>query len=177
MRALSHIIATLMLAIISTAALARPPLYTWIPAENIALPKEAVTFDKGKRHSLHDFKGNVVVLNLWATWCTPCLEELPTLDKLEQTLAKEGLVVVPLSVDNQSSFKVLRDMLDGYVLALPHLAYDHAAAFSDMARYGLPTTLLIDREGKVRYQFHGATDWMSDAQLDKIRALLAERKA
>ena len=140
------------------------------------MPSAPVAMDGGKVHRISDFKGNVVLLNLWATWCTPCLKELPTLDRLEMELAKEGLVVMPLSVDINTNVKSLRDDLTAQGLALPHLAYDSTQSFAAFVGYGLPVTFLIDREGKVRYQYYGATDWTEADQTEKIKALLAQGK-
>ena len=170
---LRHSIAALAVSIISAAALARPPLYEWIAVSNMPVPAAKITLDNGKQHALKEFKGNVVLVNLWATWCTPCLEELPTLDRLEQELAKEGLVVVTLSLDTNKTFKDLRRYTDENGLRLAHLAFDHTQAFSRWALQGLPVTVLIDRNGVARYQYHGATDWLADSQKEKIRELLA----
>jgi thiol-disulfide isomerase/thioredoxin len=162
---------------ISVSALASMPiLYRWIPLENAATPTDKMAMDKGKHHTLADFKGKVVVLNLWATWCGPCMEELPTLDKLEEELAAEGLVVIPLSLDEEMTYEDLRRTLDAKQIDLPHLAHDETGAFGKkLGGFGLPATLLIDRLGVLRYRYNGATDWTESDEQQKIRELLAEK--
>ncbi len=179
MRFIRHIIFASILAMISASAFAGMPiLYRWIPLENAATPADKMAMDKGKRHTLADFKGKVVVLNLWATWCTPCLEELPTLDRLEQALGAEGLVVIPLSVDTDKTFADLRRLFDDEDLDLPHLAIDAGGGFQrTLGGFGLPATLLIDRAGVLRYRYNGATDWTQSGEQEEIRELLAEGKS
>lgn len=161
---------------VSVAALAAAPdkIYTWYAVRDVATPSTAFTIgDAGQTRTLADFKGQVVLLNLWATWCTPCLKELPTLDALEEKYAEQGLVVLPLSVD-RFSFEQLRSFVDKQELELPHLAQDASGAFNKaLVGRGLPVTYLLDREGTLVWRYDGATDWMQDEHRQKIEALLA----
>lgn len=148
-------------------------LYTWHRLRDQAAPAATFEMENGTHRSLADFKGQVVLLNLWATWCTPCLKELPTLDALEETRAADGLVVLPLSLDT-ISFVQLREFIDGLGLELPHLAKDDSNAFQRaLAGRGLPSTYLIDRSGALRYRYDGATNWLSEEHAQKIDGLLA----
>lgn len=167
---------TLALAAMISAAPAvaadKPRMYEWIEIAPTAAPAADFLMENGTRRQLADFKGQVVLLNLWATWCTPCLKELPTLDKLEETYAEQGLVVLPLSLDTLD-YKQLRAFVDKLNLQLPHLAQDTKAAFNAALKpHGLPATYLIDREGKLRASFSGSTDWMSPEQTAKIEGFL-----
>jgi thiol-disulfide isomerase/thioredoxin len=172
-----HIIFLLMAAMVSTAAAASPPLYRWttLPAET-SLPQSRFLLDRGRHRRLADFRGRVVVLNLWATWCPPCREELPTLDALERDLAEEGLVVVPLAVEEGTSIADLRRYIAANGLELPHLALDDSGKFVAASQGGLPSTYLIDRNGTPRYFYAGATNWTAGAARAQVEALLAEGK-
>ena len=163
-------------AMISAAALAAPPerLYQWYELRDVAAP--AQTFAMGDQsRTLADFKGQVVVLNLWATWCTPCLKELPTLDKLEERYAADGLVVLPLSVDSMA-FAQLQQFVAKLKVELPHLAQDKSGKIlSTLKGSGLPVTYLIDRKGILRARYSGGTDWLGEEHTQRIEALLAEQ--
>jgi thiol-disulfide isomerase/thioredoxin len=119
---------------------------------------EGIMEMKSGGRTLADFKGHAVLLNLWATWCVPCLKELPTLDALERTWGEKGLVVIPLSMDNLS-YTQLRSFLDKQNAALPHLAVDNGDIGAGLTWNALPTTFLINRKGEVIAHFAGATDW------------------
>jgi thiol-disulfide isomerase/thioredoxin len=114
----------------------------------------------GKPHTLAEFKGKAVIVNLWATWCAPCVQERPTLAKLAQASAGQPLAVVPISLDNADdaanaqSFIAKRAPLPFYAdtkYSLP-LAFKPSVA-------SLPTTLLIDAAGNVRGRVSGGADW------------------
>lgn len=126
---------------------------------------------KGGERSLKDFKGQAVLLNLWATWCVPCIKELPTLDELEQQWGESGLVVLPLSVD-EKPYAELRAFLDERKLALPHLALDTGRLASGFEWNALPTSFLINRQGQVIAHFAGATDWTKPEHIDMIQRAL-----
>lgn len=117
-------------------------------------------------------RGDVVLLNFWATWCPPCRQELPSMAELYRRLAGRGLKVVAVSVDEN------RELLEGFVHEnqLPfQVLHDQDAAVS--RRYGVfkyPESFLIDRAGKVRYHLIGAVDWMSAPVLRMLNNLLEE---
>jgi thiol-disulfide isomerase/thioredoxin len=126
----------------------------------------------GKMHTLAEFKGKVVVLNLWATWCGPCVEEMPTLAKLQTEFAGQPVVVLPVSVDrdedraNAQDFISKRPPLPFYAEPKYALAY----AFKPPVA-GLPTTVLIDPAGNVRATVSGGADWSSDQARQVIQTL------
>ena len=174
MHLLRHIAAFAVLAIISVPALAKDsPYYRWIDMQPpIAAPAGAIEM-QGGAVTLADFKGKVVLLNFWATWCVPCLKELPTLDALEKKRGSKGLVVIPLSLDSLP-FEALRRFFDKQKLTLPHLALDAKGEVSEALTWqALPMTYLINREGKVIAHFAGATNWLSEENLAPIDAALS----
>jgi thiol-disulfide isomerase/thioredoxin len=130
----------------------------------------------GKTVQLADFKGQVVVVNLWATWCAPCKEEMPTLAKMQAHYAGKGVKVLPISLDKGDGdiAKAKAFISDKPPLDFYHGEYALAFALTPPTE-GLPTTLIFDRSGNERARLVGGADWSTD-QADKvIDSLLAEK--
>jgi thiol-disulfide isomerase/thioredoxin len=114
---------------------------------------------------LADFKGRAVVLNLWATWCAPCVKEMPTLAALQQAEAGKPIKVVPVSMDSAGE----TDKAKAFIASHPPLPFYQDAKYAFMGAMasgktplvGFPTTLLIDRSGMERAVYAGDTDWNS----------------
>ncbi|MGI9477209.1 MAG: TlpA family protein disulfide reductase [Hyphomicrobiaceae bacterium] len=127
----------------------------------------------GKAMTLSDFKGKVILLNLWATWCAPCRKEMPHLDQLQKEMGSDQFEVVAISVDRGSPEKS-RKFLDD--LGLKSLKFYHdpsaQAGFAFMA-IGMPTTLLFDREGREIGRLVGPAEWHSQDAKDLISAAIA----
>jgi thiol-disulfide isomerase/thioredoxin len=147
-----------------------------IVAEPRPVPTASFKDADGKPVTLADFKGQVVVLNLWATWCGPCKEEMPTLAKLQATYAASPFKVVAVSVDSIDYDDLARaDIAKTPPLALYRDA-KYALAFGLTPRpAGLPTTLIIDRKGMERARLEGGADWSSPQARGLVEALLAEK--
>lgn len=123
------------------------------------LPEIAFEGGYGQALTLANFNGKTVLLNIWATWCVPCREEMPTLDALEAQLGGPGFEVVPLSVDRAGSAVVRRFYTE---IGIQHLKlYIDASmqASFNLAAVGLPTTLLIDAEGRELGRLVGPAEW------------------
>ena len=126
----------------------------------------------GKPHTLAEFKGKAVIVNLWATWCAPCVQEMPTLAKLAQTSAGQPLAVVPINLDNADDaanaqgFIAKRAPLPFY----SDTKYSLPFAFKPSVA-SLPTTLLIDPAGNVRGRVSGGADWSGPDARRVIEAL------
>jgi thiol-disulfide isomerase/thioredoxin len=115
----------------------------------------------GARHLLSEFAGRGVVLNLWATWCAPCVAELPSLAALARAVANEPLVVLPLSTDRGGAAVVTRFYQEHGITGLPVALDPKGAVTEAVGARGLPTTLIIDRAGHERARLEGAADWAS----------------
>ena len=132
----------------------------FIPAREL-LPAPAITFldQSGAKLSLEGFRGKVVVLNLWATWCTPCVAEMPTLDRLQQQLQGLDVVVIALSIDRGGP-NVVKGFFDENGIKHLGVYVDPSMRVqADLKTIGLPTTILIDREGRERGRLVGPAEW------------------
>jgi thiol-disulfide isomerase/thioredoxin len=145
---------------------------------SVGAPKDlpALAFETmdGEPASIAALKGKVVVLNLWATWCAPCREEMPSLDRLQAAFDPEEVAVVALSVDRAGPERV-RAFLDE--IGIEHLTVyrDPKAATTRALRIpGLPATLLIDRNGREVGRVLGIADWGSPEAIEAVRAILAQ---
>ena len=127
----------------------------------------------GTEHRLAEFKGRGMVVNLWATWCAPCIAEMPSLEALSKALAPDDIAVLPLSSDRGGAATV-RAWFDSHgVTALPVLLDPKGALARSVSARGLPTTLVIDKSGMVVAKAEGAADWASPAAVALIRKLVA----
>jgi len=114
---------------------------------------------EGKPRSLADFRGKVVLLNVWATWCLPCRKEMPTLDRLQAELGGSAFEVVALSIDRGGADAVRKFYTEIGIQDLAiHVDASSQVGFA-LATAGLPTTLLIDAEGRELGRLIGPAEW------------------
>lgn len=131
----------------------------------------------GKPHSLAEFHGKLVVLNLWATWCAPCREEMPALDRLHAQLAGKDFEVLALSIDQQGAGQVRKFFTEVGIRNLSIYIDPTARAGFTLGALGLPTTLLIDQSGREIGRHTGMAKWDSpEIVADLRRRLHAGRK-
>lgn len=130
----------------------------------------------GQKLNLSAFRGKVVLLNLWATWCGPCRAEMPTLDRLQSKLGSNHFEVVALSIDRggQAVVKGFYDEINVRALAIYVDATMEAQA--SLGIIGVPTTLLIDREGREVARYTGPAEWDRAEVIDTIRRYLPPSK-
>jgi thiol-disulfide isomerase/thioredoxin len=148
--------------------------FNFVPSEPKPAPALSFLDGQGNALSLEDFRGQVVVLNLWATWCAPCRREMPGLDRLQAALGDDGLKVVPLSLD-RGGVSQIEAFYDEVGLPTLDIYHDpEAAAGRAFGAYGLPTTIVIDREGREIGRLLGPAEWDSEEAMTLIRAALAE---
>lgn len=138
-----------------------------VAAPDFALP----TPDGKQRVALANLRGKLVFLNFWATWCPPCREEMPSMERLHKEFGDQGLAV--LAVNMQESPKQVARFMKNFRLSFPALL-DADFKVAELYRVrGLPTTYLIDRTGRLVGQAVGARDWASAEGKALVRGLLA----
>ncbi|MHA1597213.1 MAG: TlpA disulfide reductase family protein [Alphaproteobacteria bacterium] len=117
-------------------------------------------YDAGGRPiDIADYKGRGVVLNFWATWCVPCVKEMPALSRLKQKLAASGIEVLALSIDRAGAKIVKKFLKINKIDNLDILIDKKSAVLRKSSIIGLPTTLLIDPDGIVRGRVQGIAEW------------------
>ena len=141
----------------------------FIPAREFK-PVPPVHFldEQGNQVSLERFRGSIVVLNLWATWCTPCLAEMPMLDRLQQQLKGVGVVVIALSIDRDGAPAVREFFNRNGIRHLAVYVDPTMRAQSTLATFGLPTTILIDKQGRERGRLVGPAEWDDASAADLV---------
>lgn len=140
-------------------------------------PVPALQFVDGAGHAmtLADFSGKTVLLNLWATWCVPCREEMPALDRLQAKLGSPEFEVIPLSIDRGGLATVETFYQELGLTALAVYVDDSGKAAQQLRAVGIPTTLLINREGQEVGRLVGPAEWDAPAAVAVIRNLLRTR--
>ncbi len=123
----------------------------------------------GTARSLAAYAGRAVVLNLWATWCVPCVREMPALDDLAKMVAEDGVVVLPVSSDHGGAAVVQRFYADHGIANLPVLLDPMGSMAHALDVRGIPTTLLIDPQGQEVAWLEGAADWSSPDAVTVVR--------
>ncbi|HVC56197.1 MAG TPA: TlpA disulfide reductase family protein [Stellaceae bacterium] len=134
-------------------------------------PAVAFTDDAGKPASLADFKGKPTVVNLWATWCQPCLHEMPSLVRLQAHFA--GRLTVAAVAEDHGGAKQVAPFVAKLGLTKLAIYLDPQAALGHALRVrGLPTSIVLDAEGRVVGSVEGAADWGSAKMLAVLQPLL-----
>lgn len=128
----------------------------------------------GKRLSLEDFRGRVVLLNIWATWCGPCRAEMPSLDRLQALHGADGLDVIAVSVDREGAAIVREYYQKSGIRNLKLYVDSDRATMSAFRPDGIPMSVLIDREGNVVGEMTGAARWDSAEATELVKRYLAE---
>ena len=143
-----------------------------MPFKGATPPLELNALD-GKPLRLEDFRGRVVLVNFWATWCAPCLEEMPSIEKLRRSLDAQRFAVVAVNVGEGR--RAVENFAEKMGLGGFHVLLDREVKTSKAwgARV-LPATFIVAPDGSVRYSYFGALDWSGSAVRGRIRELIVE---
>jgi len=158
-------------------ASAQDPLFTAMAVAHRKDVLEAADFalptSDGRIVTLSAFRGRVVLLNFWATWCAPCRVEMPSMERLYRELMALDFVI--LAVDLDESPKLVANFMRDFCLSFPALIDSGSQVASRYGVRGLPTTILIDRRGRVVGEALGPRDWATAAGRALIRSLVERR--
>lgn len=141
--------------------------------EPTPVPLTEFTDPQGGTHSLAEYKGQVVLLNFWATWCAPCREEMPSLDTLQAELGGDDFQVVTIATGHNPPAAVDKFLTEQNITNLPLLLDPRQKLARDMGVLGMPVTVLIDRDGNEIARLIGGADWASDTAKTLIRQAIA----
>jgi len=141
------------------------------------LPPIEFADGEGAAKSLADFKGKVVLLNIWASWCVPCREEMPALDKLETELGGKDFAVVAVNIDKGGPDKARDFLAETGATHLPLYTEPSSKLFAALKAVGMPTTLVLDRDGREIGRLVGPADWSSPEAKRVIEAAIAAKPA
>jgi peroxiredoxin len=155
-------------------------LSLWLPVATSADLREAdesqdaplleLQDEEGKVHRLGSYRDKVLVVNFWASWCTPCVRELPGLNRLRKELGDQSFEILGVNVAEPPNR--LTRFLERQPIDFPVLYDRESEAFYAWNVKGLPTSFVIDREGRIRYQVRGAIEWDDAETIGIIESLL-----
>ena len=135
-------------------------------------PDFALRSSTGENLRLSEYRGDVVMINFWATWCGPCRQEMPLLDDLYNRYQRVGFNLLGVNIDDDSSRAM--DMMAELGVNFPVLFDDRKEVSRMYDVDAMPVTILVDREGNVRYVHQGYKPGYEEMYLDEIRSLLRE---
>lgn len=142
---------------------AKAPSFSAVPLAANAEPK-----------SIDDYRGEVVLLNIWATWCGPCRVEMPSMQRLEEILGPKGLRIVAVSVDVAGMEERIQEFTEELKLSFEILHDAPGRIERQYQTTGVPETFIIGRDGRVRRRVIGEADWASPANIAFLERLLEE---
>jgi peroxiredoxin len=166
LQVLSIVLLTGLTGVHATEKLAQ----TLTPVEGKPVAPEFSLRDiEGKMHKLSDYRGKPIILNFWATWCPPCREEMPAMQRAWTKLQHEDIALLAIDVgeDEDTIFTFTAD----YSVEFPLLMDVDSSIIQQWPVLGLPTTFVIDPQGRIVYRAAGGREWDDPVLLDKVRAL------
>jgi thiol-disulfide isomerase/thioredoxin len=151
---------------------AAPPSLAMLKSETPhAVPDVTFSNAAGEHHDLSSYKGRYVLLNLWATWCAPCVKELPALAKLQSAVAPGKLTVLTVNVGQGSAADTATFMKSHNASALPVNLDADSSFIRAFGAFGLPLSVLIDPQGREVARAVGPADWDAAPSIDYFKAL------
>ena len=159
--------------------LARGEVAALAPAKSpISLADLSFRDASGAERKLGDWGNKTVLLNLWATWCAPCKQEMPALDALQKKLGGDDFEVVAVNIDTRDPEKAKTWLKDTGIASLAYYADPSARIFQDLKEkgraFGMPTTLLVDKNGCEVATLAGPAEWASDDAIKFIQTALGK---
>ena len=164
------LLSTLAVTLMAKPAFARPPFT--LGGDPVPLLSPPFKDGDGRNLMLSDFAGRVLVLNIWATWCPPCREEMPALDALQRALGGPDFAVLPISIDTGGIDAARRFYREIGIRDLGLYWGEDIRVQLAFAVFGLPTTLLIDRKGQEVARIFGPAKWDKPTAISQIESVI-----
>jgi len=133
-------------------------------------PNFSITADNGRTITPENFGGRLLVLNFWATWCQPCVQEVPSLDQFSKEMAGSGVVVLGVSVDTDA--KQYQAFLNRTHISFMTARDPQAKISASYGTFKYPESYIIDSRGKVVQKIIGATDWTDGTMVSAVKSFL-----
>lgn len=172
------LLAAALLAAAATFATAQqPPRNFILHGAPKAIAPIAFEDEHGRTRSLADFRGMVVLLNIWATWCGPCRREMPSLDRLQGMLGGDDFQVIALSIDRAGIEVVRKFYADVGIRKLGIYIDRSGKATRELGTIGLPATVLVDREGREVGRLIGPAEWDEPEIVAFLKGVIARKRA
>jgi peroxiredoxin len=143
------------------------------PQEGYMAPRFSLRNLKGNLEGLDDHSGKVIVVNFWATWCVPCVKEMPSFENLYRRYRSRGLTLLAVSLDKGDSTKV-QEFADKHKLSFPILLDTEGVAEKLYPSFSIPFTYVIDKQGRVVARVDGAKNWESPDTFEAVEHLLKQ---
>jgi peroxiredoxin len=150
------------------------PTLTPVPGKPVA--KDFTLTDvNGKTHRLHDYRGKVVLINFWATWCPPCRREIPAMQRMWDKLKSDDFVLLAVDMGEDEETVFGFTFATGVEITFPVLLDLDGAITESWSVIGMPTSFVMDRNGRIIYRAVGGREWDDPKLVAEIRALLAKK--
>ncbi|HKJ04951.1 MAG TPA: TlpA disulfide reductase family protein [Geopsychrobacteraceae bacterium] len=126
---------------------------------------------QGNKVSLSDFKGKIVMINFWATWCPPCIEEMPSMEKLYKKLGKEDFVILAINIEPDAR-EYVAEFLAKNPYTYPVLLDGESLVQELYGAYRLPETVIVNRQGEIVNRVVGGRDWMDETMIQLLASMV-----
>jgi len=170
-KALKAVLRIAVLCSVATLGFASAPgLRSYAPPK--AAPTFTVTTLDGIQRTNAGYLGKVLLVHFWATWCIPCIDEMPTLQQMAQEFSNQGTAVLAIAVNDDP--KAVQSFVDRTGVSFPIAIDPSGDAMTAWAAMGVPTTLILDRGGEIRNRITGPADWGGNAMSELLTTLVRE---
>ena len=151
----------------------QPETNEFKPQEGYLAPRFTLRNLKGNLEGIDDHLGKVIIINFWATWCTPCVKEMPSFENLYRRFRSKGLTILAVSLDKNSPSKV-QEFVDKHKLSFPVLLDTDGGAEKLYPSFTIPFTYVVDKKGRVVARVDGGKDWGSAKTFEAVENLLKQ---
>ena len=151
----------------------QPEINEFKPQEGYLAPRFTLRNLKGNLEGIDDHLGKVIIINFWATWCTPCVKEMPSFENLYRRFRSKGLTILAVSLDKNSPSKV-QEFVDKHKLSFPVLLDTDGGAEKLYPSFTIPFTYVVDKQGRVVARVDGAKNWESSETFEAVEHLLKQ---